>query len=93
MHIVVKAIDIGSIKAVVMVAADENLVAIWQITEPVEKVNRLLLATDHAEIAGMNHHIGRGQIPQPVMATVSIREMEYCHCSFLRAVLLSSSSQ
>ena len=33
MHIVVKAIDIGSIKAVVMVAADENLVAIWQITE------------------------------------------------------------
>lgn len=63
MHIVVKAMDIGSIKAVVMVAADENLVAIRQIAEPVEKVDRFLLATDHAEITGMYHHIGLGQIP------------------------------
>lgn len=77
MHIVVKAMDIGSIKAVVMVAADENLVAKRQIAEPIEKVNRFLLATDHAEITGMYHQIGLGQIPQPVMAAVSIREMEY----------------
>mgnify|MGYP007026883885 CR=1 FL=1 len=75
MHIVVKAINIGSIKAVVMVAADENLVAIRQIAEPVEKVNRLLLATDHAEIAGMNHHISRGQIPQTMVAVVSVRKV------------------
>lgn len=63
MHIVVKAIDVGSIKAVIMVAADENLVAIRQIAEPVEKVNRFLLTTDHAEITGMYHHIGLRQIP------------------------------
>ena len=86
MHIVVKAIDIGSIKAVVMVAADENLVAIWQITEPVEKVNRLLLATDHAEIAGMNHYISLGQIPQPPVASMSIREMKNFHFDKLTTV-------
>lgn len=63
MNVVVKTVDVGTIQAVVVVAADENLVAIGQIAEPVEKVNRFLLATDHAEIAGMYHHIGLGQIP------------------------------
>lgn len=63
MNVVVKTVDVGTIQAVVVVAADENLVAIGQIAEPVEKVNRFLLATYHAEIAGMYHHIGLGQIP------------------------------
>lgn len=63
MHIVIETVHVGSIQAVIVVSADENLVAIGQIAEPVEKVNRFLLATDHAEIAGMYHHIGLGQIP------------------------------
>ena len=60
MHIFVKAVDVGPIKAVIMIAADENLMAVWQIAEPVEKVNCLLLAPDHTEIAGMYHHISLG---------------------------------
>ena len=79
MHIVVKALDVGSIKAVVVVAADENLMAIWQIAEPVEKINRFLLGSNHTEVAGMHHHIGLGQIPKPMMAVVRVRKMEYFH--------------
>lgn len=63
MHVVIETIDVSPIKAVVMVAADENLVAIRQIAELVEKVNRFLLTTDHAEITRMYHHISLGQIP------------------------------
>lgn len=63
MHIAIKTADIGSIKAIVMVPADENFVFIRQVAEPVEKVNRFLFATYHTEITGMYHHISLGQIP------------------------------
>lgn len=51
MHIVIKAVNAGSVQAVVVVAANEYLVARWQIAEPVEKINCFLFAPDHAEIA------------------------------------------
>ena len=72
MHIVIKTVDIGSIQAIVMVATDENLVAIRQVAKPVEKVYRFLLGPDHTEIAGMNHYIGIGQILQPMMRPMRV---------------------
>jgi hypothetical protein len=72
MHIVVKPVDVGSIKAVVMIAANKDFVAIRQVAEPVEKVNRFLLASGHTEISRMYHQIGIGQIPQPTMTAMSI---------------------
>lgn len=51
MHIVVKTVDVGSIQAVVVVAANENLVAIWQIAEPIHEVNRLGFASVHGEVS------------------------------------------
>lgn len=51
MHIVIKAVNAGSVQAVVVVAANEYLVARWQIAEPVEKINCFLFAPDHTEIA------------------------------------------
>ena len=77
MHIVVKTIDIGSIQAVIVVAADEYFVFIWQVTKPVEKINCFLFCPYHTEVAGMYDHIGLGQIPEPMVAVVSIREVEY----------------
>ena len=79
MHIVVKTVDIGSIQAVIVVAADEYLVAIGQVAEPVEEINGFLLGSNHTEVAGMHHHIGLGQIPKPMMAVVRVRKMEYFH--------------
>ena len=95
MHIVVKTVDIGSIQAVIVVAADENLVAIRQIAEPAEKVNRFLLATDQSEVAGIKHYISLGQIPHPPVASMSIRKMQNFHLipatssSFLSHVSIS----
>lgn len=72
MHVIVKAVDVGSIQAVIVVAANENLVAIWQIAELVEKINRFLLASDHTEVSGMYHHISLGQIPEPMVTVMRI---------------------
>lgn len=80
MNIVVKTIDICSIKKIVVVTANENLVAVRQFAEPVEKINRFLLAPDHAEIAGMHYHIRVRQLPKPMMTAVSVREMENFQC-------------
>ena len=41
MHVVIETINVGHIKAVIVVAADEYLVAIWQIAEPIHEINRL----------------------------------------------------
>lgn len=82
MHIVVKAVDVGSVEAIVMVATNKDFVAIWYVAEPIEKVNRLLFATDHAKITGVYHYISFRQIPQPVVATVSIRQMKDFHALF-----------
>ena len=72
MDVIVKAIDIGAIKAVVMIAADEDLVLIWKVAKPVQEVDSLLLRTYYAEVTGMHHNISLGQIPKPTMATMSI---------------------
>lgn len=79
MHIVVEPVDVGSIEAIVMVAADEYFVFIWQVTKPVEKINCFLFCPYHTEVAGMYHHIGLGQIPKPPVAVMRIGEMEYFH--------------
>lgn len=79
MHIIVKPVDIGSIEAIIMVAADEYFVFVWQVTKPVEEINRFLLGPDHTKVAGMHNHIGLGQIPKPMMAVMRVRKMEYFH--------------
>lgn len=79
MHIVVKTVDVGPVEAVIVVATDENLVPIRQVAEPVEKIKSFPFAPDHTEIARMDYYIGLGQIPQPPMTAMSIREMENLH--------------
>jgi len=79
MHIVVEPVDVGSIEAIVMVAADENFVFVRQVTEPVKEINGFLLGSDHTEVTGMHHYIGLGQIPEAMVAVVRVRKMEYFH--------------
>ena len=82
MHIVVKSIDIGSIQTVIVVPADEYLMAIRQIAEPIEEINGFLLGSNHTKVSGMYHHIGIGQIPKPMMVAVCIGYVQYLHRHF-----------
>ena len=60
MYVAVQSVDIGSVEAIVMVAADKDFVLVRQVTEPVEEVDGFLLRAYHAEVTGMYHHIGLG---------------------------------
>lgn len=75
MDVVVKPVDVSSIEAIVVVAADENFVHVRQVTEPIHEVERFFFCAHHAEVAGMYYNISLGQIPKPPVAAVSIREM------------------
>lgn len=81
MYVWVEAVDVRSVEAIIMVAANENLMCIREVAEPVEKVDGLGFRTHHTEITGMYHHIGFGQILKSTMASVGIREMEDFHKS------------
>lgn len=82
MHIVVKSLDVGSIEAIIMVAADENFVFVWQVAEPIKEINGILLGSNHTKVSGMYHHISLGQIPKPAMTTVGIGYVQYLHRHF-----------
>ena len=75
MHVVIETIDVGSIKTVIVVAADEYFVTIWQIAEPIKEIQCFSLFSDHAEVSGMDHNISFRQFSQPMMRSVGIREM------------------
>lgn len=46
MHIVIETVYVGAIETIIVVAADENFVFVWQVAEPVEKINGFLLGPD-----------------------------------------------
>ena len=62
-----------------MVAADEYLVAVGQVAEPVEEVDGFGLGSHHAEVARMYHHVGLRQIAEPVVAAMSVGKMQDFH--------------
>ena len=61
MHILIQPVDIGTIKTFIVIATYEYFLTIWQVAEPVQKVYRFRLISDHAEITGMYHHISLRQ--------------------------------
>ena len=79
MHVIVESVNLGTIKAFVVVAADEYLLQIRKVAEPVQEIQCFLLAAVHCKIAGMHHDIGLGQIAQPPVAAVRVGNMQYFH--------------
>lgn len=79
MDIAVKSVNICPIKAFVVVAANEYLLRVWEVAEPVQEIQCFLLAAVHCKIAGMHHDIGLGQIAQPPVATMRVGNVQYFH--------------
>ena len=79
MDIAVKSVNICPIKAFVVVAANEYLLRMRKVAEPVQEIQCFLLAAVHCKIAGMHHDIGLGQIAQPPVAAVRVGNMQYFH--------------
>ena len=79
MHVIVESVNLGAIKAFVVVAADEYLLQIRKVAEPVQEIQCFLLASCHSKITGMHNYIGLGQIAQPPVAPMRVGNMQYFH--------------
>ena len=82
MDIAVESVNLGTIKAFVVVAADEYLLQIRKVAEPVQEIQCFLLASCHSKIAGMHNYIGLGQIAQPPVAPMRVGNMQYFHLPY-----------
>ena len=82
MYIVVESVNLGAIKAFVVVAANEYLLRIRKVAEPVQEIQCFLLAAYHSKIAGMHNHIGLWQIAQPPVASMRVGNMQYFHLPY-----------
>ena len=70
--VVIQTIDIGIIQAIVVVAGNESLLGLRQVTKPVEKANSLVHFTAEGKVSGMYNHVGSRKVFQPPMLTVSV---------------------
>lgn len=61
MDTAIKAIHVCLVKATIMVATNEYLVAIRQIAEPIKEIKCFSFFAKHAEISGVNHNISLRQ--------------------------------
>lgn len=82
MHVIVESVNLGTIKAFVVVAADEYLLQIRKVAEPVQEIQCFLLASCHSKITGMHNYIGLGQIAQPPVAPMRVGNMQYFHLPY-----------
>lgn len=78
-HIAVKSVNGGTIKAFIVVTANEYLLWIRKVAKPIHKIKSLLLTPVHGKIAGMNNNVCRRQIAQPPVTTVRVGNMQYSH--------------
>lgn len=72
-YVGIESVDVGTVKAVVMISADEYLVAIWKVAKPVHEVYGLGFTPGHREVSRVYNDIGLWHIPKPAVATVRIR--------------------
>ena len=57
MYIVVESVDGGTVKTVVVVAANEYLLRIRKVAEPIHEIQRFLLAAVHGKVTRMHDDI------------------------------------
>ena len=75
MYIVVESVDGGTVKTVIVVAANEYLLRIRKVAEPVHEIQCLLLTAVHGKVTRMHDNVSLWQVCQPLVATVRIGKM------------------
>ena len=72
MHVIVESVNLGTIKAFVVVAANEYLLRTRKVAEPVHEIQRFLLAAVHGKVARMHNDVSLWQIVQPSVTAMRV---------------------
>ena len=71
MDITVKPVNGGTVKTVIVVAANEYLLRTRKVAEPVHEIQRFLLAAVHGKVARMHNDVSLWQLVQPSVTAIS----------------------
>ena len=77
MDIVVKSVQMSTVKAGVVVARDQHLVPVWEDTEPLEEIKCSCLGSRYREITAVHEDIRLRKVPQEAVYPVGIGQMQY----------------
>ena len=72
MDITVKPVNGGTVKTVIVVAANEYLLRTRKVAEPVHETQRFLLAAVHGKVARMHNDVSLWQIVQPSVTAMRV---------------------
>ena len=79
MHIAIESVNGGTVKAIIVVTANEYLLRIRKVAEPVHEIQCLLLTAVHGKVTRMHDNVSLWQIVQPSVTAMRVRNMQYCH--------------
>ena len=72
MDVVIKAVQMGTVKTGVVVAGDQHLVPVWKVADPLQKIKRLCLGSRHREITAVHEDVRLREVPQAAVDTVGV---------------------
>ena len=64
MDVVIKAVRMSTVKTGVVVARDQHLMPIWEVTEPLKEIKCFCLGARHREITAVHEDIRLRKVPQ-----------------------------
>ena len=76
---VTNAVNGGTVKAIIVVTANEYLLRIRKVAEPVHEIQCLLLTAVHGKVTRMHDNVSLWQIVQPSVTAMRVRNMQYFH--------------
>lgn len=76
MDIVVKSVQMSTVKAGVVVARDQHLVPVWEDTEPLEEIKCSCLGSRYREITAVHEDIRLREVPQAAVYPVGIGQIK-----------------
>ena len=76
MDIVVKSVQMSTVKTGVVIAGDQHLVPVWEVTEPLKEVKCFCLGARHREVPAVHEDIRLREVPQAAVDTVGVGNMQ-----------------
>ena len=76
MDVVIKAVQMGTVKTGVVVAGDHHLVPVGKVTEPLKEIKRLRLGARHREVPAVHEDVRLREVPQAAVDTVGVRQVQ-----------------
>ena len=76
MDVVIKAVQMGTVKTSVVIAGDQYLVPVGKGADPLQEIERLCFGSRHREITAVHEDIRLRKVPQAAVYPVGIGQMK-----------------